>query len=94
VTWVREKRAVWEMREFDGKPVQHVIGWMDTRHCGCYCVEGMRLDKNEITFGARACDDHDSEVTSAMQKFKTMPGQAVELHELWEEILDHEIGAQ
>lgn len=91
MSWKRMKRAILETREFDGREVPHVIGWMDERHCGCYFVEGMRLDKNEMTAGAGACDEHEKEVAETMRKYKETPGQEIEAHEFWIELLENEI---
>jgi hypothetical protein len=89
--WTREQRAIWEMREFQGVHVQHVIGWVGRRHCGCVYVEGVRLDKDELTFGATPCEMHGAENARAMEVVKHMPPQAVPMHELWEQRLDFEI---
>lgn len=91
--WRREKRAIWESREFDGRRVQHVIGWVGTRHCGCIYMEGMRLDKNEPTFGATGCEQHGAQNARAMDVAQHLPPQPDVMHELWERLLDAEIDA-
>jgi len=92
VTWEVRKRALIEMREFDGKRVQHVIGWEGVRkECGCWWVEGLRLDKNESTFGAGHCERHEVQVRRAMDTLRHMPPTARPVHELLQEQVDHEI---
>lgn len=93
MTWRRDKRAIWEEREFDGKRVQHVVGWEGRRHCGCYYVQGMRLDKHEMTFGAGACDQHEAQVRRALDAFLNMPPQDREAHALFQELLEAELEA-
>jgi hypothetical protein len=92
VTWEIRKRAHIEMREFEGKQVQHVIGWQGVRkECGCYWLEGLRLDVREPTFGAGACERHEAQLRRAMDTLRHMPPTARPMYELLQEQVDHEI---
>ena len=92
MTWERRKRAVLEMREFAGVRAQHVIGWQGLRkECGCYYVEGLRLDKREPTFGVGWCERHEVHVRRAWDTYTNMPPSDRVAHELYEELLDREI---
>jgi hypothetical protein len=89
--WRRDKRAIAETREYDGRGVLHVIGWIGQRTCGCYWAIGMRMDKHETTFGAGACEQHGAQVARALDAFQHMPPQAQEAGEQFQELLEHEL---
>jgi hypothetical protein len=89
--WRREKRAIVEARTINGVTMQHVIGWVGTRHCGCKWVAGRRLDRDEPTFGALPCDQHGAQNARAMDVAQHMPPQAEAMSDLWERTLDGEI---
>lgn len=90
--WTRRKRAIWETREFDGRRVQHVIGWEGVRSaCGCMWVGGLRLDKQEPTFGAIPCVEHAVYVWRAYDALVHMPPDKREIGELFEELFEREL---
>lgn len=89
MTW--EKRQVGYLEHRPQYGGNHVIGWHYARECGCVARRGMRLDRNEQTFSALACDGHEEEVGRAMFVFGHMPPSTREVFELWEELLEREI---
>lgn len=89
MSWEYAKVAVAEENpELGG---MHVIGLSNTRHCGCACYGGMRMDKMESTFLVRSCDDHEAENNAAFHTFKTMPPSKREALGLYAELLDREV---
>ena len=91
VGWTKTKRAIVEARVFDGKLVQHVIGWVVARPCGCYLVLGMRIDKREPTTGVGACERHEVHVRRAFDYLTNSPPSEQEIGQMFAEALEREI---
>lgn len=87
MTWVREKVAKIEM----ANGVLQATGWEGRRHCGCSYFQGIRLDDQEMTFGATACPEHEFQARRAMEFVKNIPPRDEEMHVLWQRTLDQEI---
>lgn len=94
MTLIRIPRAALGMLLLDEGPVPGIIGWEIVRdECGCTLWQGVRLDKKELCYGVMPCDDHHVENALVLHTLKTMPGQDVEMAELWELLLEEAIAS-
>jgi hypothetical protein len=91
VTWARENVAVLERQPRYGG--LHLVGVIVERHCGCQARLGLRLDRNEKTFSAAACEQHGVHVHRAMDALKHMPPQDEEIFALFERLVERELEA-
>lgn len=91
MSWARENVAVLEHQpEYGG---MHIVGVVDSRHCGCQARLGRRLDKGETTFGVAPCAEHGVHVHRAMDALKHMPPQDEEIFALFERLVERELEA-
>lgn len=92
VGWERVQRAILDARVFDGRPVQHIVGWQVVRRaCGCMIELGMRLDRNEMTSGVVPCPQHGAQGQRALDVLLHMPPSEQEVGQLFAQILEREL---
>ena len=69
-----------------------VYGWLHAKPCGCYCLEGMRLDKHEPITGVGPCELHKAECEAFLERLGSdMPDPDRPLHYVVTEYFDEAI---